>query len=216
MRPAAIFDLDGTLLTGMTAERGLVRLLIQHRHMSMQGVIGWLQEFFSALPQGWIRATKGNKGYLAGQQQQAVLTLACHYFKQHLLPGISARALSTIAWHKAQGHLTGILSGAPDFLVELFREHLALDFGYGTVLDIQNAHFTGKISGLHPYAEQKVAVLESLCQRYQIDLACSYGYANHYTDRFFLHRFGHPVVINPDSRLQRYARLQGWPVHYFD
>jgi HAD superfamily hydrolase (TIGR01490 family) len=215
MRAAAIFDLDGTLLVGTTAEWLLVRTLLQQRQFGVQSVVGWLEGLCAGLPQGWIAATKANKRYLAGQESSAVLAVARTCFVQDLVPRISHTGIATIAWHKRQGHLTGLLSGAPDFLVELFRNHLGLDFSYGTPLEIDKEYFTGKLTGLHPYAERKVAVLEALFQQYQIDPLCSYGYGNHYTDRFFLHLFGHPTAVNPDKRLHRYAQIHGWPITCF-
>lgn len=206
MRTAAVFDLDGTLLLGMSAERVFLRYLLGHRQLGVQALLGWIRGLGAGL--------KGNKGYLAGLDTEAVFAMARHCFTTRLAPCISALATSIIEQHKTQSHITGILSGSLDFMVELFREHLDLDFGCGTRLEIEESRYTGRIAGLRPYAQGKVPALSALLQAHGIDPAHSYAYADAFADRFFLELFAHPVAFNPDRRLLQHARSRGWLVQW--
>jgi len=48
-----------------------------------------------------------------------------------------------------------------------------------------------------------------------VDLDRSYFYTDSISDMPMLQRVGCPVAVNPDFRLRRYARRQGWPVETF-
>ena len=48
---------------------------------------------------------------------------------------------------------------------------------------------------------------------YELDQC--YAYSDSASDLPMLEAVGHPVAVNPDTRLERHARAQGWPVVIF-
>ena len=48
-----------------------------------------------------------------------------------------------------------------------------------------------------------------------LDLAQCYAYSDSASDLPMLQAVGHPVAVNPDSRLARHARANGWPIVHF-
>ncbi|EQD52707.1 HAD-superfamily subfamily IB hydrolase, partial [mine drainage metagenome] len=55
----------------------------------------------------------------------------------------------------------------------------------------------------------------ALAQREGIDLDESYAYSDSYTDLPMLEAVGHPVAVNPDRVLARYAREHGYEIARF-
>ena len=48
-----------------------------------------------------------------------------------------------------------------------------------------------------------------------LDLGQCYAYSDSASDLPMLSAVGHPVAVNPDSKLERHAREHGWPIVIF-
>jgi phosphoserine phosphatase len=48
-----------------------------------------------------------------------------------------------------------------------------------------------------------------------IDLSQSFAYADHTSDLPLLQHVGHPVAVNPSSRLKTFALAHSWPIRRF-
>ena len=48
-----------------------------------------------------------------------------------------------------------------------------------------------------------------------LDLGQCYAYSDSASDLPMLQAVGHPVAVNPDARLARHARSNGWPIVHF-
>jgi phosphoserine phosphatase len=75
--------------------------------------------------------------------------------------------------------------------------------------------YTGELSGPFCYAEGKVEAIRELAAWEGFDLAECYAYSDSASDLPMLQAIGHPVAVNPDGRLERYARDHGWPIVVF-
>ena len=63
--------------------------------------------------------------------------------------------------------------------------------------------------------EGKVVAMQSLADWQGYDLSQSYAYSDSASDLPMLEAVGHPVAVNPDSKLERHARRNGWPIVIF-
>ena len=61
----------------------------------------------------------------------------------------------------------------------------------------------------------KAEAMDALAARHGVDLAASYAYTDSYTDLPMLQAVGHPVAVNPDRVLNRYAREHDFEVLHF-
>jgi hypothetical protein len=57
--------------------------------------------------------------------------------------------------------------------------------------------------------------MEELARWDGLDLAQCYAYSDSASDLPMLRAVGHPVAVNPDKRLEREARRNGWPIVHF-
>ena len=75
--------------------------------------------------------------------------------------------------------------------------------------------YNGRLDGPFCYGPGKVVAMEEIARWKGLDLAQCYAYSDSASDLPMLQAVGHPVAVNPDSRLARHARAYGWPIVHF-
>lgn len=212
MRPAAVFDLDGTLIRGTSAERLLVPWLVRG------GVIGWRQLASAAglaagLPVlGRTRALRRNKRWLAGVPAEAVEARLEAFLDEVVAPRWCQATVARLEALRGEGVAPFLLTGAPDFLARVVGRRLGMEGWRGTRLETRSGRYTGRLSGTHWFGPAKAEALDALAREHGLDLEASWGFADHLTDVPFLERFGRPVVVDPGPELGGVARERGWEV----
>lgn len=212
MKPAAVFDLDGTLIRGTSAERLLVPYLVR------RGVVGWRQlgralAVAATLPAvGRTRAMRSNKRYLAGVEVAAVEAHMGDFVAVVLEARWCTGVMARMEALRAEGHALHLLTGAPDFIAEAVAARLGMDSYVATPMEVRGGSYTGLLAGPHCFAEAKRTAALALADGQAIDLARSFGFADHASDVPFLECFGRPVAVEPDRGLRTEAERRGWEV----
>jgi len=212
MLKLAVFDLDGTLLKGTSAENHLLRYLRRERLIGPLQLFYFLGEMLRLLPQG-VRATiRRNKKYLrrirVTRFAEALPTFCREYLHPRLSPGVTRRMLEL----KGQGYCIVLLSGSLQPILEELKALLPADEVLGSVVEIEDGLFTGRVLGLHPYGRDKLLALEKHFSSQRIGYAESYAFADRHSDIPLLEKFGHPVAVHPDKKLRRVAVQRGWEI----
>jgi putative phosphoserine phosphatase/1-acylglycerol-3-phosphate O-acyltransferase len=210
VRPAAVFDLDGTLVRGTSVERLLVPWLVR------RGVIGARQLTAAALVAatypllGRTRALRRNKRWISGVEVEAVAARMEVFLDEAVAPRWCQPVVTRMEELRASGHALFLLSGAPDFVVRAVGAHLRVDGVTATPMEIVGGRFTGRLAGAHVFGSRKLTALRKLAEEHDLDLQASWGFADHLSDVDFLADFGTSVVVDPGSRLRRIAEARGW------
>jgi putative phosphoserine phosphatase/1-acylglycerol-3-phosphate O-acyltransferase len=210
VRPAAVFDLDGTLVRGTSVERLLVPWLVR------RGVIGARQLTGAALVAaaypflGRTRALRRNKRWISGVEVAAVEAHMEVFLDEAVAPRWRRPVVTRMEELRTSGHALFLLSGAPDFVVRAVGDHLRVDGVTATPMEIVGGRFTGRLAGAHVFGSQKLTALRRLAEEHELDLQASWGFADHLSDVDFLAGFGTSVVVDPGSRLRRIAEARGW------
>jgi putative phosphoserine phosphatase / 1-acylglycerol-3-phosphate O-acyltransferase len=211
MRKAAIFDLDGTLIPNASAERVLFTHLLQNGTLGPFSIVRILW--------GLIRA-HGNlhrlflerKVYLRGKPVEKISEVTGKYFEGHARRMVFPAMLDVIEEHRQKGELLLLLSGTLDLIADCFVRDLHMDGSRATNLQVRDGHYTGHVVGVVPYGIGKLEVLREFRHRYKFDQNSATLYANLYSDRYVMNAVDMPVAVNPDRRLEQYARLNGWRI----
>jgi putative phosphoserine phosphatase/1-acylglycerol-3-phosphate O-acyltransferase len=82
-------------------------------------------------------------------------------------------------------------------------------------LESQRERLTGRLLRLHPYGPVKALLTRRLANEQMVDPSQSFCYADHHSDAALLRLFGHPVCVNPDSRLRMLADQNRWTLEKF-
>jgi len=212
LTPAAVFDLDGTLIRGTSAERLLVPYLVRRGVIGPRQLAASLATALTLPIVGRTGALRRNKRYLAGVEVEEVRHHLPRFFTDVLEARYCAPALARMEALRSEGHAVCLLTGAPDFLADAVVRRFGMTGGIGTPLEIRGGCFTGRLAGTHYFGEGKVRGVEELVRCHGLDLDRSFGFADHVSDISFLARFAHPVSVEPDAGLRRHAQRQGWEI----
>jgi HAD superfamily hydrolase (TIGR01490 family) len=209
---AAVFDLDGTLIRGTSAERLLVPWLVRRRVIGPRQLGTALARLASLPLRGRTVAVRRNKRWLADVPVEDVLACMQPFLDERLMPRLRPMVLERMDRLRARGARTWLLTGAPDFVARAVAERLGMDGWAATALEVVRGRFTGEIAGRHVFGEAKREALTHIAAAHALDLRASSGFADHGSDIAFLECFGHAVAVSPDRRLRRVARGRGWDV----
>jgi HAD superfamily hydrolase (TIGR01490 family) len=212
-RVGAFFDLDRTVVSCNTG-RLVLRDLRQRGELSVLRAIrafGWLLKYHFSLLDGERMARKVLAGF-RGRSEEEFAAVCRRLVEGDVLPRLLPAAIRKIAQHRAEGHLTAILSTSPSYIAGPVAEILGMDAVVSTQLEVEKGLFTGRVIGPTCFGRGKVHWAEELGQRRSLDLDRSWFYTDSYTDLPMLERVGNRVIVNPDPRLRRAARQRGWAV----
>lgn len=212
----AVFDVDGTLLPGTSMEKMFIL------HMQKLGVLP-VRNIFLFLLYGSLKrlhndlahSFKNNKYYLTALPVTAVWLAGRKFVHREVWPQISPVGIDRLNRYRKEGYRILILSGSPDFLTDTLARRLQADGVITTRLENKRGYFTGRMSGDHPYGENKTRLLKMHREEWNISFSESVVFANHHSDADHMRLFGTAVAVNPTSRLQKIAGEEGWTVEWW-
>jgi HAD superfamily hydrolase (TIGR01490 family) len=115
--------------------------------------------------------------------------------------------------HRALGHRTLLITGALDIVVEplrpLFDEVVCAHLGEN------GGRLTGELVDAPPTGEARALIMADFASAYNLDLEQCVAYADSSSDLPMLEAAGHPVAVNPETKLAAIARKRGWHVEHW-
>lgn len=211
LQTAAIFDLDGTLIPHTSAEKTFIFFLLRNGILSPINLVQMIAAIWKA--KGNLHAmTRINKAYLKNKDIYTLRNIAQLYFEPRIDDFVFAEMREKIEQHRNNGDLLLLLTGTLDLIAACFVRKLQLHGFKATVLETCMGKYTGNVCGILPYGLGKLEVLRELKNEYHFDRNKSYLYANVYSDRFVMNAVEHPVAVNPDQKLRKYARKFDWNI----
>lgn len=212
---AAFFDLDRTLMTGSSAyyfgkacyRAGLVpwhRLTRDAGKALMFKLFGASDETSEALRD---RLLASAAGYGADTFRELAPSTI-----EELLPRIRPEAQALLEMHEQAGRDTWIVSASPVEIVAELAKALDLTGGLGTVSEVVDGVYTGRLAGPFCYGEGKAEILRQLSAERGYDLEACYSYSDSASDLPMMQLVGNPIAVNPDRPMTAVAHRRGWPV----
>jgi alcohol-forming fatty acyl-CoA reductase len=115
--------------------------------------------------------------------------------------------------HRSLGHKTLLITGALDVVIEplrpLFDEVVCAHLGQ------RRGRFTGELLDAPPTGEARALIMDDFARSFNLDMAQSVAYADSASDLPMLEAAGHPVAVNPETKLAAIARKRGWHVEHW-
>ncbi|SFP61099.1 HAD family hydrolase [Amycolatopsis rubida] len=113
---------------------------------------------------------------------------------------------------RASGHRIHLLSGDPDFPVQEAAIDLGLSGGHGTVAEVADGRFTGRLLSAPGAAGGKLAFVRCLAEAAGFDAENSLAIGNSASDAEIFASVGKAVAFEPDAELRRLAAGRPWHV----
>lgn len=210
------FDVDHTLLRKSSGEI-YGRYLYKRKQVSLKDLLqisGWaLAHRLNALDLNAF--LDKSMRWLKGRKETWLQDTCRRCVEELFPPYIYPKALARVHAHQEAGERVFLLSAASRYIIDPFVEWLAIDGCLATDLDVKDGCFTGKVKEPFCYGEGKLVYLNQFCEKNGIALSqCAY-YGDSYTDVPVLAKVGRPFAVNPDVKLRREARRNGWPILIF-
>lgn len=220
MTVAAFFDVDNTIMRGASAFHFAVGLA-RHRYFHPTQIwrFGVKQAAFVIRGKESARhmasATTAALEFVAGRPVAELLSISDEVFDEVLAAKILPGPLALAQAHIAAGEQVWLVTATPVELAELIARRLGLTGGLGTVAEVVDGRYTGRLVGPALHGPAKAEAVRQLAVTEGIDLDRSWAYSDSVNDLPLLREVGHPVAVNPDGRLRAHARERGWPIEDF-
>ena len=216
---AAFFDVDNTILRGSSSflfgksafERKFFSRKDFWRFAWHQFVFIWKGENNTKLSALKDRALALVEGQLVSDLQILVDEVYDKHIKLKLWPETVRLAKE----HIKQGREVWLVTAAPQELGDVIAHELGLTGAIGTKVERKNGILTGKLVGKPIHGPQKRKAILALAKDRNLSLKRSYAYSDSQNDLPMLTAVGHPVAVNPDKILTRYAKAADWPIYDF-
>ncbi len=213
MLKLAVFDLDKTLLTS-NSSYAFCKHLYKHRIISLYqllcSVSYKIRHELSLLSIEELHHKVFNK-ILVGRSLATLKKHATLFLEAYLFSSLYLPTLKELFKAQERGDYTVILSNSPDFLVEPVAHFFQVDEWGATKYAVDKDGRLCKIAKLME-GRNKAAYLSELALRFQLSKEDITAYSDSYHDLPFLLEAGCPVVVNPDRKLLKVARLRKWSV----
>ncbi len=207
-RICAIFDFDGTLISGFSAI-AFIREQLRRGDLSVRDFL----ELASAMTSfglgnmGFSAMMAATTQFLRGIEEQSYVELGEELFEKQIARLIYPEARALIAAHRAKGHTIAIISSATPYQVEPAAADLGIENVLCTQLEVdEDGLFTGEVVRPTCFGQGKVDAAEVLADSVGANLGQSFFYSDSTDDQLLLERVGNPVALNPSAKLRTVAR----------
>jgi putative phosphoserine phosphatase/1-acylglycerol-3-phosphate O-acyltransferase len=213
---AAIFDFDGTIISGFSAT-SFVREQLKRGDLSKKDLV----ELVSAMTNfglgnlGFSGMMAINAQFMRGIEEQTYNEVGERLYVEQIARLIYPESRALVNAHFAKGHTVAVISSATPYQVEPAAKDLDIEHVMCTELEVKDGKFTGSIVSPTCFGQGKVTAAESLAARFDADLDQSFFYSDSTDDLLLLERVGLPRALNPSSKLERIARHRRWPIAHF-
>lgn len=205
-KPAAFFDIDGTLYReGMITT--IFKKMIKSDIISNEVWYKELQEKYNK----WDKRQGNYDDYLTRMAEiyiegvKGLHHTQVEFIARKVIEQKGDRVYTftrdQIEWHKQQGNKVITISGSPVELVREMSNKFGFDDYIGSVYKMDtNGRYTGEVLPMWD-SDNKSKALKKVVEAYDIDLELSYAYGDTAGDFLMLKAVGHPFAINPTREL---------------
>lgn len=216
---AAFFDVDNTLMRGASLFH-VGRKMYERKVFTLRDAAGFAWKQFTFVLRGEtledVHSIQSSALALAaGIRAEDVATVGYEVYDEmiesRIWPGTKALAEQQLR----VGRRVWLVTATPIEIASVISERLGLTGALGTVAEIENGEYTGRIVGHILHGKAKAEAVADLAEREGLDLRLCWAYSDSHNDIPLLSLVGHPVAINPDTRLRHHANTHNWPIYDF-
>jgi len=120
--------------------------------------------------------------------------------------------LKVIDKHLKEGISIVLVSGSFQEILQPLADELGAQHCLGTVLEVVDGRYTGKITPPQMIGEGKAIAIRAFLEQVGARSEDCFAYGDHHTDIPMLETVGHAVAIRGDSSLTQHATLHCWEI----
>lgn len=217
---AAFFDVDNTMVQGASIY-WLARGLAARKYFTTGDLVrfGWQQLRYRLVDGERTGDTSQTKqtalAFVEGWRVQDLERLSEEIFDELMAGRVWSGTRALAQLHQDAGQRVWLITAAPVELGRVIAQRLGLTGALGTVAEIRDGVYTGRLVGDLLHGPAKAEAVERLAAVEGLDLARCTAYSDSANDIPMLSVAGRAVAVNPDRALRRTARDQGWDIRDF-
>ncbi|RBW48149.1 HAD family hydrolase [Marinobacter sp. F3R11] len=210
----AIFDLDNTLLAG-DSDHAWGEFLVEEGIVDAETYRKANDRFY----QEYLNGEMDILNYL----EFALQPLSTHgmdellewrnvFMDKKVRPMMQQKADELLKRHRERGHTLMIITATNRFVTEPIAEALGIEHLIATDPEMIDGRYTGAVAGTPSFQEGKVTRLADWLTANGESLDGSWFYSDSHNDLPLLEKVSNPIAVDPDPKLEKHARKQGWQV----
>jgi HAD superfamily hydrolase (TIGR01490 family) len=214
---AAFFDVDNTIVRGASLfhlARGLysrrfltnadiVRFALMQANFVLRGT-----EDLDHMNSARARALSFIEGHSVAELQRVGEEIFDELISKRIWPG--TRGLAQM--HLDAGQRVWLVTATPIELARTIADRLGLTGALGTVAEVRDGYYTGRLIGEPLHGPAKADAVAALARAENLDLERCSAYSDSANDIPLLSLVGHPCAVNPDAKLRHHAKAHGWRI----
>lgn len=214
---AAFFDIDNTIMRGSSIV-ALARGMADRDYFTTGEVMDFTWKQLKFVMSGrenmedMAEATENGLHFVEGREPSEIREMAEQAYDERMVGRLWAGTVELAEAHKALGHEVWLISATPVEVADVIARRLDLTGGLGTIAEIEDDRYTGKLSGVPLHGAAKAEAIEQIAAEHDLDLTRCAAYSDSANDVPMLSAVGFPVAINPDGELRSHAKSQEWPI----
>ena len=216
----AFFDVDNTVVAGASIyhfARGLAaRDFLTTRDLAD---FAWQQVKFRVVGKesraGMASAREAALAFVAGKRVEEIVRLGEEIYDELMAERIFVGTQALAQQHLDAGQRVWLVTATPVELASIIARRLGLTGALGTVSEVVDGTYTGRLVGEPLHGPAKAAAVLALADREGLDLDRCAAYSDSINDLPMLSAVGRAVAVNPDSALRMEARVRGWEIRDF-
>jgi HAD superfamily hydrolase (TIGR01490 family) len=218
---AAFFDVDNTMMMGASLF-WFARGLASRKYFTSRDMAGfvWQQaKFRIAGNEGSaddVHAIRENAlAFVAGRSVAEIVQASEEIYDELMADRIWSGTRALAQQHLDAGQRVWLVTATPVELASIIAQRLGLTGALGTVAEVVDGHYTGRLVGEMMHGPAKAEAVLALAQREGLDLSRCTAYSDSANDLPMLSLTGTSVAVNPDTELRAVAKARGWTVRDF-
>jgi HAD superfamily hydrolase (TIGR01490 family) len=217
---AAFFDVDNTMMMGASLF-WFARGLASRKYFTVRDLASfvWQQAKFriagneSADDMHTIRDNA--LSFVAGRPVAEIVQASEEIYDELMADRIWSGTRVLAQQHLDAGQRVWLVTATPVELARIIAHRLGLTGALGTVAEVKDGKYTGRLVGELMHGEAKAEAVRALAEREGLDLARCTAYSDSANDLPMLGLVGTAVAVNPDTDLRAVARARGWQIRDF-
>ena len=214
---AAFFDIDNTIMKG-SSFAAMAKGMADRDYFTTSEIIEFTWKQLKFVLSGRenlddiAQATENGLAFVKGRDPDEIRRLADEVYDEKMVQRLWAGSVELAEAHQALGHEVWLVSATPLEVAEEIAKRLGLTGGLGTIAEVVDGVYTGKLDGPPLHGAAKLERITQLAEERGLDLARCAAYSDSANDIPMLSAVGFPVAVNPDGTLRSHARKNGWPI----
>lgn len=213
----AIFDLDETLLAG-DSDHAWGEFLIEKGLVEAEAHRSANDSFYKAYKEGGLDIVAYLKFVLAptkGMEAGKLQDLQNEFLSSKVEPMITQGGLKALARHRERGDTLMIITATNDLVTAPIAHRLGITELLASQAQMREGRPTGDIEGIPCFKEGKVKRLRNWLMERRESLEGSTFYSDSHNDIPLLQAVETAVAVDPDSKLEKFAKESGWEITSF-